>query len=169
MRHALGTAATASVLCAEPAGRDRVREIGRNGYSVHGGGRPHSVCRCLFAQPVVRLVLREAGSFVRFKVFEHQAHVLRHRSRWRSSRGRDHGERQQRNDEGSGKLHPEDLQQSVGESYPGSRPSTSPPGAGVELVEHGGGGGGAGELGGRSGFPRLGGRVCNVSNASGCQ
>ena len=53
-----------------------------------------------------------------------------------------------------------------GNPTPGSRPSTSPPGAGVELVEDGGG---AGELGGRSGFPRLGGRVCNVSNASGCQ
>ena len=58
-------------------GRDRVREIGRNGYSVHGGGSlTQSVAACSHSR-FVRLVLREAGSFVRFKVFEHQAHVLR--------------------------------------------------------------------------------------------
>ena len=63
-----------------PGGMGARTQAARLGLSIsrecHRGGLK-SACRCLFVQPFVRVVLGEAGSFVRFEVFEHQANVLR--------------------------------------------------------------------------------------------
>ena len=57
-----------------PGGMGARTQAARLGLSIsrecHRGGLK-SACRCLFVQPFVRVVLGEAGSFVRFEVFEH--------------------------------------------------------------------------------------------------